>query len=429
MPGANFVRIKLNGTVFPQITYFNNPESLIGLFRHSYTLGLRATCLCSANCPELYIAQRNGSYYLAKMPDTGPFHDSNCEFYQSPDTDSGRSTYLKGVIVDHDGLIDVKIGIPFKIQRDLSKIEDTAKLPNANKSQSKRSAIELLGLLHLLWEYSNNSRWFPRKKGKANLSRSWGSAHYYLGQVLEKISTKGKALKDNLYIVPPYHSSEQDQIQQQFDRFITPVIKSGTVKAQADKVPVICKMIIGEVKDLTESKFGFCLKLKSFYHPLYLSKAKMERLQKSYSLAVNAIASEKACAIAIAVVSASSSGNLTIESIAMMPVSKNYIPFDSSFELQIGNMLIDQERAFEKPMRYDNEALTLPDFILCDAKEHPRMPMEIYGMTGNTDYDVRKNQKKEIYAQTGLPCWVWEPANQIEPPPFPLKRDNTHETE
>lgn len=424
MGTENFFRIKLNGRVFPQSQYFDHPESLVGLLQHSYTLGLRATCLCSVNCPEMYIAHRNGSYYFAKMPETGPFHHLGCEFYQSPESETGRASYAKGVIEDAGGMLDVKIGIPFKIHREVMKTDPSP--PSNNKAGVKRSAIELLGLIHLLWEFSNNAKWFPQRKGKVHYTRSWSSAHYFLNKTTERITAKGKPLSQNLYIVPPYNPTQADNVAQEFAKFIAPVIQAGTVKAQQNKDDIVCKLILGEVRDITPSKYGFVVRIKNLAQPLYISENRFDRVRNSYHLACNAIESEHASAIAIASVTSTSSGNLTVEKMALMPVSKAYIPFESSFELKISQMLIEQGRCFEKPMRYDSEALTLPDFILCDA-EYPRMPFEIYGMTGNSDYDIRKNQKRELYKSSNIPCWEWEPALQIEPPPFPRKRQQNNE--
>lgn len=420
-------RIKLNGKVFTQTTYFQQPETLTGLMQYSYSRGMRALCLCSENCPELYIAYRNGHFYLAKMPETGQYHHPVCEFYQLPESDSGRSGYAKGAIIDRDGELDVSVGVPLRIERQRDAQPEQQENHKQKRPGTKRSSIELLGMLHLLWEFSNNARWYPKIKGVNNHTRTWGTTYFHIQRLLPKIAMKGRPLQEQLYVVPPFQREKQEQINEAFSHFINPVIQSGSIKAQQNKDPMICKVIVGEVKELIQSKYGYSLKLKGFNLPIYISKAKNEQLLKSYPLAYNAMTSDTALAIAIIVVAATTSGNLTAEYAAMMPVSKHYIPFDSSFELTVGNLLIEQERAFEKPMRYDNEALTLPDFILCDAQAYPRIPMEIYGMTGNDDYDQRKKEKKQIYSQTGNPYWAWEPAIQIAPPSFPEKRPSRTE--
>ena len=105
-----------------------------------------------------------------------------------------------------------------------------------------------------------------------------------------------------------------------------------------------------------------------------------------------------------------------------MPTNKNYIPIDSSYEKQVCDALIEQNRRFVKPLRYDAGNEVLEDFFLIDTDE--QVPMEIYGMTGNEEYDERKKAKIAIYERSGLPFWHWDV--KLSPKMWPTFPDKTH---
>lgn len=416
----NHIRIKLRNTVFTYCDYKDARESLTGLLSHAYAEGLRATCLCSSNLPALYITNRFGTYYLARMPETGSFHDAQCAFYESPSADSGRGAYAEGAIVDRGDYFDVKLGVPLTHNRD---VDATPKADRAKPTipTTRRHAVELLGMLHFFWEQSNNHRWFPVLRGKAVLTRHWRNVVYFVHELLGKVHCKNVGIEQNIFVIPAFDRNNPNAIDIAFLEKMKNVIASGSEKAAKNKEKIEMKMVLGEVKSISKTTYGQELKFKGFNQSFYVRDSLFQKVKKSYSLGISAISpdNDTRC-IALAVVAASRNGYFNIESMALMPTTSHYIPYDSSYELRIANMLVSQQRQFEKPLRYDNLALTLPDFILLDAIAAPRIPLEIYGMTGNVEYDKRKADKKEIYRKLASSCWEWEPEVCKIPPAFPL---------
>jgi hypothetical protein len=412
-------RIRLKTKIFTYSEYRDSPDALLGLLSHAYAEKIRAICLCSENFPELYITPRFEKFYLAKMPDTGPFHDVHCAFYESPLDQSGRAGYAEGAIVDRGDVVDVKLGVPLSRARHVEKAASPLGEKRAVPTL-RRHAVELLGLLHFLWEQSSNHRWFPIMRGMKVTSRRWSSVTYFLGRTLDNIHCKGKPLKESLFLVSQFDKNKPDAIGDEFSTVMASVVSSGSELAEKKNRPIEMKMILGEIKAVTKSQYGYELRFRGFAQSFYIREQLFQKIQKSYTSGVVAIESNTdAKCIAIAVISASKKGYFNIESMALMPVNQNYIPFDSSYEKTIADALIIQERQFEKPLRYDNTALTLPDFILLDGDQFSRIPMEIYGMTGNAEYDKRKNEKREIYRKDPAPYWEWEPAKEKIFPPFP----------
>ena len=84
--------------------------------------------------------------------------------------------------------------------------------------------------------------------------------------------------------------------------------------------------------------------------------------------------------------------------------------------------LVAEGRRFEKPLRFDADDVTFPDFWLKDVGAP--IPMEVWGMT-STDYQARKAEKStyydETYGKDGW--WGWNGAAGDDLPEFPARLD------
>ena len=110
---------------------------------------------------------------------------------------------------------------------------------------------------------------------------------------------------------------------------------------------------------------------------------------------------------------------LTLLQGALMLTNWRAIPVESSYELQIADLLVAQERRFTKPMRYDAAVdAVFSDFVLSDAGEGG-VPMEVYGISGNAQYEERKQDKRIWYRMQGQRSWEWTPPEVV--PALPEK--------
>jgi hypothetical protein len=52
--------------------------------------------------------------------------------------------------------------------------------------------------------------------------------------------------------------------------------------------------------------------------------------------------------------------------------------------------------------------------------------MEVFGITNDSKYQARKDQKLAFYREHNIPCWQWTPGDDDNIPSFPgLKQSNT----
>ena len=68
-------------------------------------------------------------------------------------------------------------------------------------------------------------------------------------------------------------------------------------------------------------------------------------------------------------------GALWARDAALLTCSREYIPCDSGYEVDLANHMTAAARKFVKPMRMDLEDDGLPDFIALDTE--PQVAMEV----------------------------------------------------
>jgi hypothetical protein len=120
-------------------------------------------------------------------------------------------------------------------------------------------------------------------------------------------------------------------------------------------------------------------------------------------------------------------GHFNVVGGSLMRVTPQFIPIHSRYEALVAGALVEENRAFIKPLRYDaRESEVFPDFLLLDAGDRP-LPMEIYGFTGSETYERRKLEKIAAYRSGGQPFWQWDIAasggNPGAWPAFPPRKD------
>ena len=112
-----------------------------------------------------------------------------------------------------------------------------------------------------------------------------------------------------------------------------------------------------------------------------------------------------------------------------MRVSSRFIPVDSSYEEVVADALVMANRDFSKPVKIETgtdslDGKVLADFILYDTASR-RCYMEVYGVEGREEYDVRKREKQHIYRQNGVEIWEWDLTRTREMPALPPRIERT----
>ncbi|TDV42459.1 uncharacterized protein DUF1173 [Pseudomonas helmanticensis] len=377
--------------------------------------GQQAKCLCQGQGAKLLnIRYLKGSdrYFLAKCANTGPEHAFDCRFFSDAESRSGLQSYVEGVVREGDDN-DVSVRLSQAIQIRASHDDaDPRPVPAFNPSKPKRTqrVMTLLGLLHLLWTRSNLHSWFPRMAGK----RSDATLEWLLEKTAEDIKTYRMSL-DRVLLTPAKKGStgarRNVSVLQRAKKNNYRLIAVGVLEPFAGAVD-------GTVDHLPE----LSLKSSAGIPKLYLNEQVWSEAQKSFAREIAAW-KKGAKTIAIAFFNLrKNSPYCDVLEVALMRVSEMLIPLDSGLEAIVEAMLRAQQRKFSKPLRFDADEQTLPDFWLNDLADE--YPMEVFGMS-TPDYQQRKaakiNHYQTEYAQR-LGWWHWDAAADCDVtslPPLP----------
>lgn len=355
----------------------------------------------------------SGRFSLAKFPLTGHNHARACRFYAANSSLSGASDYVKGVVeTEADGSITIKLGLGLKQAN--PKGEATATLRSGPRSAGGgQSSIRLLGLLHLLWEQSALNTWRPGFKGKRSLS----GIQKWIRAVADNVNANGTKLAEVLIVPSPIENGPGHQFN---DTAVTASV------AQSRRLLVVAAL--AKCRPST-ALVGEKMRIAAFYGvpKIFVSSHLWSTVTRRFRAAASAWEQGHQVMAIVQIEMRSGRGLPAADAVdmALMAVNKNWIPFESSYEMKIADLLCAGDRAFTKPLRYDADTeVVFPDFILTDT---PRdTPMEVFGRTDEA-YSARKEVKVAYYtSEFGQgKWWCWDAANDPmgeSIPPIPPKR-------
>lgn len=371
-----------------------------------------AVCLCPGRGEKrLKICHMGGSglFYLSKFPNTGEEHAVACQFYAPAPDKSGLQGYQVGVI-EHLGDGDIRVRLQ-KGLRQATSGEPQSSSKHAGSGVVSRDAVTMLGLLNLLWSEAGLNRWYSKMAG----NRTAGRIGYWLLQQAHKVRTSRMTLSDVLLIhAKPGHHEEQR------NRTVTNGAKTKGLRVVA----------IDALARFNAEKYPMPLTRLPMSGPAgmpfsYISPDLWARVESRFGRAVNAWRKgRKVIAIAQIEVKDSRGNSGQVCDLALMVVSNEWIPVESSYEALIEQALREQGRAFLKPLRYDaDEDCVFPDFWLLDVGCD--FPIEVFGMD-TLKYLDRKAAKESYYNQKYGPSgwWQWDVTQQPnldQIPAFPDK--------
>lgn len=370
-------------------------------------------CYCrprqSANEGRLSVHCRGDRFHLARFPETGHQHDADCIFYAEDANHSGAGAYRAGVIEElADGGIKIKLKVGLqRLLRDSP--TDAPPLPPPGTAKPGKAAMTLLGLLHLLWTNAGLNVWHPRMAGK----RTTGLVHYYLRESAKKIVAGRTRVSATLLTAA--NSPGKDA-----ERNTSIVARALDARNRL----LIVAPLAAYRPDLEQNLQRGQLPISGFHGIPYL------RMQDGLWSHLNdkypALSAWRQGAKAMAIIQTDvprlgEKGHFAeILDVAIMRVTNDWLPVESSYEALVADKLIAANRRFEKPCRYDSDDDTFPDFWLSDMGVE--FPMEVWGMDSD-EYNARKAEKTAHYQELyGDGWWGWDAASDAEMPALPPPR-------
>ena len=389
---------------------FKNP-SMQGILRKLHNFGKVGYCMCSKERPKIAIKEYHTHYGLARYPNTAHLHRKDCFYYEINETLSGRASYNRAI---SDSSVRINIGLNVKSKNKLS--EETTVTKVSGRTRSIRGSLRLQGLLHHIWEEQGLNIWSKNFKGKRTLKN-------VVNRILNYPFLWGGSrslIMDRTIVMFPYMAEDHLQHNQ------------AVVRDKMKRVLVLghyngynCKEGSGRIRIKMNAFQGNSKKDIQYVNDylLYADHNLFADFAERFPTA-NKIFKEKTGGIIMMmsgyIGSQNSNGQhyINITDYTVMPIYgyAYNIPVDSSHELRIAEKLITEKRSFIKPLRYDDEEMVLPDFILTDTRCNT--PMEVWGLN-TPEYIARKHEKRLIYNEGYEQWWEWNAIDQEDIPNFP----------
>lgn len=362
---------------------------------------LRACCLCLNDARNRQLVIKKRSYFfLARKSGSCGNHAEWCELYFAPTLTLSRDGKLPAIIEKGDTL-DVKLNCYLNVNR-----PDQPKINGGHTSAgtgANRSTVTLLGFLNLCLQKSRMNTWFPHRK----YDRSFNTVEKNMAAIADDITIAKRPLSEILFM-PRWEKDREHSHEQNQQRLLDKTAKSG----KAIIVIGIVKRWIASKMDDGGIGVGLDLLDKLFWMPSETAAA----TERSFGQLISEIGKTDRYILAICTVFRSRQ-HFSIADIALMRTNRQFITVDSSYELRVADQLIAEQRAFTKPLRLDGERY-LPDFLLNDCQAS--WVLEVFGVSGDLEYQARKMQKIAYYRDNQVPCWQWTPETDQTIPEFPL---------
>lgn len=356
----------------------------------------RPLCLCRPDGIEMYIAKIAERFVIKRMPDTGGDHAPTCDAYEPPAELSGLGQVSGTAIVENPDQGVTALKFYFSLSKGASR---TVSIPSGVVADSVRTdgnKLTLRAALHYLWVEAGFNKWSPSMAGK----RSWFVVRKFLLQAAENKTAKGSSLAEILYVPESFSLEKKDEIMQ---RRLAQILKISSSQKGARRL----MLLIGEVKEIAPSRYGFKIVMKhvpdyTFLLTEELHKKLFKRFQGEIDL--SSADDGKSHLVAIATFSIGSTGIASIEEIALMPVSENWIPIENSYEKMLIDVLTRENRRFVKGLRYNlAENRPLASVVLADVV--PPVAMYIVPPGASEDYQATL---EELISNSKLGSWVWQ---------------------
>ena len=356
----------------------------------------------------------NDSFHLSRYPRTGAEHALDCVYY-SPDPDkSGLGSYSKGV-VEETSEGDLKIKLTLSLRK--KEPADTGQAPEATGSSSgsgkaTKPAMTLLGLLHLLWNEAGLNTWSPGMAGKRGL----GLVHSRLQDAADRMLASRMRIGDALVIAAGSKGFQSEAN----ERKVKSAIKNN-------RRLLVIAPLAGHTEDREKTAARY-LTITGFngVPRMFLDDEIWSTVARRFKRELSAWRQGRRVIAIVQSDQPTEPGKAQALNVALMVVSDEWIPVESSYEAVIEARLREESRRFVKPLRFDSsEDQVFPDFWLMDASAGTEYPMEVYGRS-DPKYLARKEVKATYYrTHYGTGWWAWDASSDPQGnaiPEFPSVR-------
>jgi hypothetical protein len=278
---------------------------------------------------------------------------------------------------------------------------------SADSVRNKTQKLSLRGLLHFLWHESGLTEWTSHWIGK----RHWSQVYHHLCEAARRTEVRGQALADRLLIPEPFRAGDKAAIEQRRAQKLVGLFQAA---AGAKKLMVL----IGEIKEFAEARNGRQVVIKHMPgFRLYLEEPAWRSLQRRFETELMLWQStETSHLMAIMTIGGTPAGITTINEIALMAVTEQWLPIESAYEQLLVDRLGRLRSKSVKGLRFNLPRIhPLANAVLPEAMP---LPCALYIVPPDAGDDFQAALGEMIDARPDLESWIWR-VTEGEMPPLP----------
>ncbi len=366
----------------------------------------RPRCLCVDRGVEMYVAQ-HAQLVIKRMPGTGAAHHPSCPSYEAPASETGLGDLLGEAVIER-GPERVEVRLDFPLSHvSAPRPVQAAPAPSQSVSATPRR-LSMRGLLHLLWDRAGFARWSPRMQGK----RNWFVVRKYLLEAAAEIDAKGAPLASRLFIPDPFRPDAAEALRARRLAFFEALRLDGS----GEHVPLA--LLVAEVKDLVERGDGYAMVLKHLPDcALLLDSSTGRQLARRFERELLAKAQQPDTRLIVGcTLRPAEQGLGHADTLAMMIVTSEWLPFEHLLERALLGELVRQARRFLKLLPYESgPSAAFASALLLDVGDAPvPLHVEVPIVSGS-----RVRLPDQQRSGMGTKTWIWRPGEALKIPPLP----------
>lgn len=401
--GGDAQRLSIRGRVFDA----DGPE-LQAALAAVHGSAERPRCMCVPGGVEMYVAL-HGRYVAKRMPDGGSRHHPACASFEPEPGQSGLGELVGEAVCEQpDGAVTLRVDFAWTRLAD-GRGRAGGDAGDAAEVERARPRISLRGLTHFLFERAGFNRWVPAMAGK----RTQGVLQRHLMQAAERVSAKGVALAERLYVPEPFDEATHA------DAAARRRARLSVLQPHDGEAPLA--VVMAEFKLAERAASGWRVWLRHMPDaPLLADDRTWQRLTRVFAMQFEARDADqvhKPRLLMTALIRARREHTYEIDTATVMLASAQWIPVEGLHELALVQVLVDAGRRFVKPLRYDARS-TAPFAcaLLLDAGDAP-VPLHVVSAFATPR--EREAQMAALRTEAGQSgsLWTWHTAEAMPPLP------------
>jgi hypothetical protein len=369
---------------------------------HAHENKLSVRCCCMGRGQKLLAPKKYAARFgLARYGQSGPEHAADCVYHSWSHDRSGMQAYGKDAIEDMESggvRLNRPVGLPLT-DAPLQSGREPALRPVP--TEVRDAGLSLYGVLQLVWHVAQMNVWHPKMEG----TRKPRLVSHFLDKAASKIrlDRSGRECLGQ-HTVLAWSRNNLRKIEAAVEGrsrilLISPLARWKEGMDLSEALPLADRQVFskiwmsrqGQSWERTQEDFpyaleawrrGDCVMAAVLAHP-YPFKRNDEKGNDSWSCQAF--------------------------SLALMPVTDDWIPYANDAERMLLAKLKEEGRSFTRPLAFDADPCVLfPTMILHDCEETALMPMEIVKTAGPIPHGYADFRQRYFSNGFGVEnWWTW----------------------